>query len=151
MTVRVRLARANELADLEALQLRASLANPGDREAVLAHPDSIVIPPSQIAGEQIFVADDDDSILGFCSVLDRPDGDTELDGLFVEPTLWRGGVGRILVEQAKRYGDERSASWLHVVGNSHAEGFYEACGFARYGVEQMEFGVGLLMRVSIRP
>lgn len=149
MTVRVRLARANELAELEALQLRASLANPGDREAVVAHADSIVIPPSQIAGEQIFVADDDGSILGFSSVIDRPDGDTELDGLFVEPTLWRGGVGRILVERAKQYGHERSASWLHVVGNSHAEGFYEACGFVRYGVKQLEFGVGLLMRVPI--
>ena len=151
MTVRVRLARANERAELEALQLRASLANPGDREAVLAHGDSIVIPPGQIANGQIFVAEGDGGILGFCSVLNRPDGDTELDGLFVEPTLWRGGVGRTLVECAKRYGHERSVSWLHVVGNTHAEGFYEACGFARYGVEQMEFGVGLLMRVSIRP
>jgi hypothetical protein len=88
----IREARPEELADLEALQRRASLANPGDREAILAHPDAI---------------------------------------------------------RAKDCARDHSASWLHVVGNPHAEGFYEACGFVTYGSHDTEFGPGLLMRVGV--
>ena len=149
MTITIRTARVDELEDLEALQLRASLANPGDRAAILAHPDAIAIPPSQIAGGKVFVAASDGSVLGFSAVLDRTDGQTELDGLFVEPSLWRAGLGRLLVERAKDYGRDRSASWLHVIGNPHAEGFYEACGFVTYGSHETEFGPGLLMRAAL--
>ena len=149
MTITIRTARADELESLEALQLRASLANPGDRAAILAHPDAIAIPLSQIVDGQVFVAEDDGTLLGFSAVLDRPDGQTELDGLFVEPTLLGAGLGRLLVERAKDYGSGRSASWLHVIGNPHAEGFYEACGFVTYGTHETEFGPGLLMRVAV--
>lgn len=145
----IRNARPEERQALEALQLRASLANPGDREAILAHPDAIVLPPEQITAEQVFVAESDGSILGFSAVLDRDDGQTELDGLFVDPDLWRSGVGRLLVQRAMDYGRAHAASWLHVIGNPHAEGFYEACGFVTYGSWQTEFGPGLLMRVPL--
>lgn len=145
----IRIARPDELAALEALQRRASLANPGDREAILAHPEAIVIPASQVANAQVFVAEGDGTLLGFSAVLDRDDDDTELDGLFVEPSLWRGGVGRLLVDRAIDYGRDRASSWLHVVGNPHAEGFYAACGFVTYGTHETEFGRGLLMKVPI--
>ncbi len=147
--IRVRTARVDELDELEALQRRASLANPGDREAMLAHPDAIVIPVSQLGAGQVFLAESEGTLLGFSAVLDRDDGQTELDGLFVEPTLWRSGVGRVLVERARGYAREHSADWLHVVGNPHAEGFYEACGFVTYGSYETEFGPGLLMRVPV--
>ena len=51
---------------LEALQLRASLSNPGDREALLANPDAIDVPIEQIAAGQVFVADVTGSLGGFC-------------------------------------------------------------------------------------
>ena len=41
---------------LEALQLRASLTNDGDREALLANPDAIKIPLEQIAAGRVFVS-----------------------------------------------------------------------------------------------
>jgi GNAT superfamily N-acetyltransferase len=149
VAVTIRTAQVGQLESLEALQRRASLANPGDRDAILAHPESIAIPLSQLAAGQVFLADDDGAILGFSAVLDRDDGQTELDGLFVEPSLWRAGVGRLLVERAKDYARDHSASWLHVVGNPHAEGFYVACGFVTYGSYETEFGPGLLMRVAV--
>ena len=43
----IRPARQDERALLEALQWRASLANPGDRDSLLANPDAIIIPPSR--------------------------------------------------------------------------------------------------------
>lgn len=150
VAVTIRLARADERELLEALQLRASLANPGDRASVLAHPGVITIPSRQIADGQVFVAEHAGTVLGFSAVADRDDGQTELDGLFVEPSRWRGGVGRRLVERAMEYGRDHSAGWLHVIGNPHAEGFYEACGFETIGTWETEFGPGLLMRVRIQ-
>ncbi len=149
MTFTIRAARADERESLEALQLRASLANPGDRASVLAHPEVVIVPARQIADGQVFVAEDEGAVLGFSSVADRDDGQTELDGLFVEPSLWRGGVGRRLVERAKEYGRDHAAEWLHVTGNPHAEGFYEACGFETIGTLETGFGPGLLMRTRV--
>ncbi len=43
-----RSARVDEKQPLEALQQPASLNNPGDREAIRAHPDAIEIPLNQL-------------------------------------------------------------------------------------------------------
>ena len=66
---------------------------------MLANPGAIVMPPEQIAAGQVFVAERDAAIVGFAAVLPRADGDTELDGLFVEPEIWKSGIGRALVER----------------------------------------------------
>lgn len=144
----MRAALLAERGQLEALQLRSALANPGDREAVLANRESIAVDEHQIADGRVFVAEIGGRICGFCTVVERGDGQTELDALFVEPTLWRSGSGRALVERAKQYASGHGSNWLYVVGNVHAKAFYAACGFESLGVESTEFGSGLLMRVS---
>jgi hypothetical protein len=68
------LALSCEQKELEALQLRASLNNPGDREALLANPDAVAIPIDQILNGQVFVAQAEGSIKGFAAVLVREDG-----------------------------------------------------------------------------
>src|SRR5947209_3735523 len=95
----IRPARRAERASLEALQWRASLANAGDRDSLLANPDAIALPGDQIADGHVFVAERDGVIVGFAAVLPRTDGDAELDALFVEPGAWRQGVGRLLLDQ----------------------------------------------------
>jgi GNAT superfamily N-acetyltransferase len=80
------------------LQWRASLNNPGDRDALLAHPDAINLPVDQIEDGGVFVAEELGSIQGFAAIVPREDGDIELDALFVEPTSWRRGIGRALLE-----------------------------------------------------
>jgi GNAT superfamily N-acetyltransferase len=142
----IRTARAGEEGELEALQWRASLNNPGDREALLAHPDAIVVPPDQIARGLVFVAEAAGAMLGFAAILPREDGNTELDALFVEPNAWRQGIGRRLVDHCARVARERGAAAMHVVGNPHAEAFYRSCGFQSLGIEKTRFGSGLLMR-----
>jgi GNAT superfamily N-acetyltransferase len=142
----IRLALQAEQSSLEALQWRASLANSGDRDSLLANPDAIVLPVEQIADGHVFVAQRDGVIVGFASVLMRPDGNAELDGLFVEPTLWKHGVGRLLVEHCADVARERASRVLHVVGNPHAEGFYAACGFRTTGAVETRFGAGLAMQ-----
>jgi GNAT superfamily N-acetyltransferase len=131
---------------LEALQRRASLNNPGDREALLANPDAIEVPADQIAAGWVFVAESDGAIVGFAAVLPREDPDTELDALFVEPHLWGQGVGRVLVERCVTCAKARGSAALHVVGNPHAAGFYQRCGFELFGTVETRFGAGLSMR-----
>ena len=89
----IRRAVPRERPELEALQLRSSLNNPGDRDALLANPDAIELPIEQISSGQVFVGESEGKIVAFAAVLPRPDGGTELDGLFVEPYKWRNGIG----------------------------------------------------------
>jgi GNAT superfamily N-acetyltransferase len=139
-------AAASEREALEALQWRASLANEGNREALLANPDAIELPLNQILAGQVFVAERAGVTLGFAAILPREDGATELDGLFVEPDAWKQGIGRLLVEHCAAAARAGGSATLHVVGNPHAEGFYHACGFVRVGTVQTRFGVALSMR-----
>jgi len=142
----IRPALQTERSSLEALQWRASLANTGDRDALLANPDAIVLPMEQIADGHVSVAQRDGVIVGFAAVLPRPDGNAELDALFVEPGLWKRGVGRLLVERCADVARSRGSRILHVVGNPHAEGFYAACGFRTTGSVETRFGAGLAMQ-----
>src|SRR6185295_15146795 len=125
----IRPARFDEQAMLESLQRRASLNNPGDRDALLANPDAIAIPIEQITDGCVFVAESDGIVAGFAAVVPRPDGGAELDALFVEPHLWTRGIGRRLVDHISEVAREKAASFLHVIGNPHAQGFYVSCGF----------------------
>ena len=137
--VRIRLAQPEEREQLEALQWRASLANEADRPHLEAHPDAIDLPAAQIANGQVWVAELDGNIAGFAALLDG-----ELDGLFVEPELWRCGVGAALVETAAHEA-RRNGLALSVIANPAARGFYERCGFSLQGEAQTLFGPALRM------
>jgi len=142
----IRPAIPSEREALEALQRRASLANEGDREALERHPGAIDLPVEQIGAGGVFVAQDGAAVVGFSAILPREGGDTELDALFVEPSMQRRGIGRLLVEHCAKAARVGGSGALHVVGNSHAEKFYLACGFEIVGSFQTRFGPGLLMR-----
>jgi N-acetylglutamate synthase-like GNAT family acetyltransferase len=141
----LRNAVASDQRHLEALQWRASLNNPSDREALLANPDAIELPLAQIEAGGVFVAECAGIIKGFAAILPRDDGDAELDALFVEPAEWKRGIGRTLVEYCCSAARTGGATSMHVVGNPSAKGFYLSCGFIKLSERQMRFGVGLVM------
>jgi GNAT superfamily N-acetyltransferase len=145
----IRPGRPDEQTMLEALQRRASLGNPGDREAILTHPDAIAVPIEQIERSCVFVAEGTDGVAGFAALVPGPDGGAELDALFVEPHLWKQGIGRQLVDHVAEVARRGGAGFLHVVGNPHAEGFYISCGFRLTGTVDTRFGVGLAMRKQL--
>lgn len=144
-----RLAVPAERSALEELQRRASLIWEEDRDALLAHPDAIELPLEQITGGRAVVAESAGQVLGFAVVLPREDGDAELDGLFVEPTYWRHGIGRALVEQAERMATAEGAANLWVTANTRALGFYDSCGFVTVGEVATRFRPAPKMRKSI--
>lgn len=145
----IRTALLSEQRQLEELERRAGLANPGDCEAILAHPEVIEVPLDQLLSGDTFVLETDSVIAGFAAVKSRPDGDTDLDGLFVDPKMQCRGFGRLLVEHCGGVARARGSRTLHVIGNPHAEDFYLACGFEPIGTTLTRFGPALLMRRAL--
>ena len=143
----IRRAAVSEQKQLEDLQRRASLTNPGDRDALLAHPDAIELPVAQIAAGRVFVAAWKGALVGFAAVEPRADGASELDALFVDPNMRRRGIARSLVAHCAAVARTRESAFLYVVGNPHAKEFYAACGFSVMGSSETRFGTGLLMRM----
>ena len=135
----LRLAQTSEHAELEELQRRASLEPPEYRDQLLAHPDAIHLPPAQIANGQVIVAQIDDHIVGFVAVVGGA-----LDGLFVEPDLWRQGIGGDLVDAATHQARRKGLA-LKVIASPRARRFYESCRFSVEGEEQTRFGPALRM------
>ena len=133
------MARPEERLDLEALQRRASTALPEYRAQLEAHPDAIKLPPEQIEHEQVIVAELDGQVAGFAAVVGG-----ELDGLFVEPDLWRRGIGSVLVEAATHEA-RRCGFTLSVTAGPSAREFYKRRGFAVEGEAQTRFGPALRM------
>lgn len=144
----IRLAVPSEQRELEQLQLRASLGNAGDRDALLAHPDAIALPAEQIANGRVFVSEWNGAIVGFAAVEPRADEDSELDALFVDPHMQRRGIGRALIEHCAEFARRQGSLALQVVGNPHAKRFYDECGFEVVGTTETRFGPGLVMRKS---
>lgn len=139
----IRLARPGEREELESLQRRASLAL-GEYNAQLeAEPDAIELPDAQIEGGAVIVAERSDQVAGFAVIL-IDDREAELDGLFVEPALWKQGIGAMLVNVAVHEARRRGLSMM-VVANPSARGFYEKCGFTVEGEAQTRFGPALRM------
>jgi GNAT superfamily N-acetyltransferase len=149
MPTTLRTGRPAERAALEALQRRSSLSNPGDREALVAHPDAIALPADQLEGGFVRVAERDGEVAGFAVLLGPHGGACQLDGLFVEPSHMRGGVGRALVEDAIRLARERGATRVDVVANSHAAEFYVRVGFARGEPEPTRFAPAEKMTLAL--
>ena len=137
--LRIRAARPEEREDLEALQRRASAALPEYRAQLEAHPDAIDLPAEQIERGEVLVAEIDGEIAGFAAVVDG-----ELDGLFVEPEMWRRGIGTALVDAATHEARRRGLS-LSVIASPTAREFYESCGFVTEGEAETRFGPAVRM------
>jgi GNAT superfamily N-acetyltransferase len=142
----IRLARAAERGALEDLQRRASLALPEHRAQLEAHPEAVDLPAAQIARGRVLVAEDQAGVAGFAVWLDGEDAlEAALDGLFVEPARWRGGIGRALVAAIAAAASGAGKERLIVVANPAAVAFYARCGFAAAGETQTRFGPAPVM------
>lgn len=119
------------------------------RAQLAAHPDAVELPVAQITAGHVRVAEHNGAVVGFAVLLERSGEACELDGLFVEPDRMRAGVGRRLVEDAKRIARERGATRIDVVANPQAVAFYEAVGFTPVGEAQTRFGPAPRMSLSV--
>jgi putative acetyltransferase len=84
---------------------------------------------------QIVVAEQDDALIGFVTI----DGAGYLDQLVVGPAHWGSGVGRALMDEAKRLSPAGVTLKVNA-DNFRAIRFYERCGFATNGKEANDSG-----------
>lgn len=148
-TISIRLARLDEKAFLDELQQRSSLANPGDREFLLANPDIGLIPPQQIEQGFVFVAESGDVVVGLVALQKYDAPDMELDGLFVEPALFRRGIGRRLVNHAVDFCRVRGARKIVLFANPHALEFYLAMNFEKTGYIEIDHNRAVVMVLKL--
>jgi GNAT superfamily N-acetyltransferase len=148
--LRLRFGRPAEREDLEALQRRAALVYPAYRQSLLANPELIELPRWQLDDQRVRVAEVDGVALGFGTVLPRDGAACELDALFVEPSQWKRGIGRALMEDAFALARQSGAETMEVVANPYAEGFYARMWFVRTGTVTMALGIGSKMRRSLK-
>ena len=146
MTLNIRFGVPEERTDLEELQRRASLIWEEYRADLLAHPDAIQLPLSQLQENRVRVAELNSRLTGFSVVIPKSEGVSELDGLFVEPDHWGIGIGRALITDAVRLARDQGAGAIEVIANPRAEGFYEKLGFHPAGFAQTQFGPAKQMR-----
>jgi len=143
--IEIRHAVRDERALLEALQLRASLVWEDTRDALLAHPDAILLPEEWIDAGRVRVATVAGRLVGFSVVLPKAERVAELDGLFVEPDRMRAGVGRKLLQDAVAAG---AYDRIDVIANLNALGFYRKVGFVEIGPVATRFGPAVQMSAS---
>ena len=145
--MRIRAATAADLDALGALKLRASLAWGEHVEVLSAMADARTVPAQHLPF--VFLAETDEGIAGFATVLPVPGAHAELEDIFVEPDLWRRGAGRLLMQEAWRHARALGASSLHVIANPRPLAFYAACGFQAIGTAITELGPGIEMELPL--
>lgn len=147
----IRSAHLAERTALEDLQRRSSMHEPMYRAQLAAHPDAIELPAEQIRAGAVRVAEQDGAVVGFAVLLAPFAGGCEVDGLFVEPDRMRSGVGRQLIDDAKRIARQQGATRIDVVANPQAVAFYERVGFSTSGEAATRFGMAPRMSLPLDP
>jgi GNAT superfamily N-acetyltransferase len=131
-TVVIRTAGLRDHDEVRAVRQRSSLSNEGDREFILANPDTLEYDPTPLREGRTRVAVDGDHIVGFATI--SGDDEVELEALFVEPSSMREGVGRALVLDVVERARAAGVARINVTANSHALAFYDALGFITDGL-----------------
>ncbi|KSV88053.1 GNAT family N-acetyltransferase [Sinorhizobium sp. GL28] len=79
-------------------------------------------------------------VVGFCTMLPISAGLAEVDAVFIDPGVWRRGIGRLLLIETERRAAMAGVNTLCVTPGGHAVSFYRALGFQHAGKVATEFG-----------
>jgi ribosomal protein S18 acetylase RimI-like enzyme len=150
----VRTAVDADLPELQRVFRAASLSNPDDVAGLLAHPEYLVFTGDGIRDGRTRVAVPRSTaapVLGFATVTTGPDGDPDLEDLFVDPSHRRRGIARRLVLDAVRTARAAGHRRLTVTGNGHALAFYRSVGFVVAGRAETPLGAASVLRLDLAP
>lgn len=110
---------AQALTDL----MQASRAYEGSYRSIL---DGYAITKDQIARDAIYLAEQNDQVVGFYSL--TLTGDPELDLLFVADRMQGSGLGKMLIEHMKEQARQRGIGNVKIVSHPPSVGFYQKMG-----------------------
>lgn len=148
MTPTVRPARAGEAAALAALGVR-SKGHWGYPQALLARfARTQGLTEDVVAANEVWVAERDGAVCGFCTLLHRADH-LVLDDLWVDPPEIGRGTGRLLFTRARDRAVAVGARFLEWGADPHAVGFYERMGATTVGWADALDGRQPVMRLTL--
>jgi GNAT superfamily N-acetyltransferase len=85
----------------------------------------LTVTPADFATRVFWAAEDSEGqVVGFAGLWPAVDGVAEVDPLYVEPTLQRGGVGRLLWLELEAHARDVGAERIVLDSDPHAVGFY---------------------------
>ena len=114
--------------------------------------DALTITPEYIQTNQVLVAEEGESIIGFYA-LTVSGGRAELDHMWVSPDRMGTGVGKELFVHAMRTAKGQNLSEVEILSDPNAEGFYQKMGAYRTGesVSEIDGQPRVLPRLTIDP
>lgn len=131
--ITIRPARDSDLDKLSDLAIRSKAAWGYDQAFMEACRDELTVKGQAIERDSVYVAEDPDGrVLGFYH-LRVEDNVGEVDALFVDPAVMRGGVGRALWRHMERELGAQDITALEVESDPNAVGFYRAMGMTVTG------------------
>jgi GNAT superfamily N-acetyltransferase len=150
----IRTALPADLPELQRVYRSASLSNAEDAPLLLARPEFLVFAGDEVGAGRTRMAvagpKEDGVALGFATVIPGPDGELELEDLFVDPPWQRRGLARRLIADAVESGRAAGRRRLSVTANPHAADFYSAVGFREGDRVATPLGEGLRMHLDVR-
>lgn len=106
----------------------------------------------------LLLARDAGQVVGFVAFgasrdQDAPSGCAEVWAIYVKPSLWSGGAGRLLwlaaLQQVRSEGYSSVSLWV-IAGNERATRFYECAGFVAQPESRKEFELGGVTLAEVR-
>jgi GNAT superfamily N-acetyltransferase len=147
----IRPAAPGEREALEALQLRSSRVHVQYRRDLDEHPEAIALTPGAIEESRVRVATAaDGTMVGFAEWSVSSAEEWELEGLFVEPTAMRRGIGTRLLRDVIARAITSDVGRIGVVAEPAAVEFYERLGFSGSERAQTRFGPAFRMWLILR-
>ena len=140
--ITVRMARSEDREALIGIKRRASLAvETGEvLQHLLDEPGHLDVDNELLASGQVIVAECNRAPVGFGSFLVAGSDVADLEGLFVEPSYWRRGIGQRILRAVERELVARQATSIRVVVALSAMPFYRSAGFTVIGEEKTQLG-----------
>lgn len=96
--------------------------------------ETLTITPEFIGSNEVYLAEQDGEALGFYALIMKGE-QAELEHMWVRPERMGGGLGRELMEHAKRRAVSLGVRVVNITADPNAEGFYLRMGARRVGEE----------------
>ncbi|MDJ0568095.1 MAG: GNAT family N-acetyltransferase [Pleurocapsa sp. MO_192.B19] len=128
MNFNIRKGQPSESELLSDLALRSKAYWGYSQEFIDACRKELTYSPEDIQSNHIFVAEIDNSIVGFYALAILSPIEIELEALFIEPVYIGQGYGRKLIDHAKTISHQLGRQVIIIQGDPNAASFYLAVG-----------------------
>lgn len=126
--MKIRKAQPSESEILSNLALQSKAYWRYSQEFIAACKEELTYSPEDIKTNHFFVAEIDNSIIGFYALEVLSAKEMELEALFVEPSYINQGYGRKLIEHAKATAKNLGSKTIIIQGDPNAKNFYLKAG-----------------------